>query len=567
MPIPLQRPRRPAVALASISVAVLVGAAAPLAWVSSKADAAPEGSLPGPEGSRPATGESRPALQPARSPDDSRRMVAARPAADTLERLAASATAAVVLIDVQTASGTRQGSGFLVDRSGRILTNHHVIRDARSARIRLASGDVYDQVTVLGADERRDIAVLQIAGFDLPALSLGNSDSVRVGAHVVVIGSPLGLENTVSTGIVSGRRQESEGYQLLQISAPTSTGSSGGPVISRDGDVIGIAVSQMRGGQNLNFAVPINYARGLLTHLDRQPVQQPVAVLAPQPSPSNRTATRQLARPNEVNQGLRFDLDRFGGYRVEMEGRKGEDRWYRTRVTYLRIETVGAGEPRIERYSETETTQKSGPFGTPETIRRERSRTIVSVDDLRPISARGEIVWRSGGDWQKAEYDLRFEGYRVRGILTDTTGRASELDRELPPGIILREMRHLAFATLAHEPLVGRSVEFVTFDSRSGEVTRDRYDVRDAATVRVAGRSYRALRVNLATGLSNSAAYFRVQPPRILLREEGSEEGDVEEVTQLEFFDAPPAGRASGRPESRSPRRDPAGTRGLAARP
>src|SRR5690606_21748222 len=176
----------------------------------------------------------------------------------SLEALAERVTKAVVLIDGRTASSSRQGSGFLIDSSGLTLTHQHVSRDAQGPRVKLASGDVYDRVRILAHDERRDIAVIQIEGFALPTLPLGNSDSVRIGAPVVLVGSPLGLENTISTGIVSGRRQEPEGFQLLQVTAPASRGSSGGAVLSTSGEVIGIAASQLLSGQNLNFAVPIN---------------------------------------------------------------------------------------------------------------------------------------------------------------------------------------------------------------------------------------------------------------------------------------------------------------------
>lgn len=453
-------------------------------------------------------------------------------APDTLEKLAAHATSAVVLINARAGATSRQGSGFLVDPRGRILTNNHVIRDARSVRVKLSSGDVYDRVTVLATDERRDIAVLQIPGFDLPALPLANSDSVRIGAPVVLIGSPLGLENTVSTGIVSGRRQEDEGFQLLQISAPASVGSSGGPVMSSDGSVIGIAASQLQNGQNLNFAVPINYARGLLEHLG----PDPVAVLEPDGNGMPRPGRRLSTGVDAVNEGLAFEVDGFAGYSVQTEGRTGEDRWRRARVTYRRIETVGGVEPRIERYAESETTRQTGSFGTPQTVRRERSRTIVSADGLRPISARGEITWWTGQEWETSQYDLQFDGPRVRGVIRDTTGRAQELDRELPPGILLREVRDLAFATLDAPSLVGRSVEFVTFDPHTGEVTTDRYDVHGRVEVEVAGRSYDALRVNIASGLSNATGYFRVERPRVLLRLEGEGSGGREDVTSLEMF-------------------------------
>ena len=273
------------------------------------------------------------------------------PAAEAfpLEDLAARATPAVALINVRTANGPRQGSGFVVSADGRILTNHHVMRDARTARVKLPSGDVYEEVEILAMDARRDIAILQIAGFDLPYLELGNSDSVRVGAPVVVIGSPLGLENTVSTGIVSGRRQEPEGYHLLQVSAPASRGSSGGAVLGAHGRVVGITTSQIDTGQNLNFALPINYARGLLAHLSGEPlaVLRPVDLTA-----SDVEAPTPTRREDVVNAGLAYRLEGFEGYTTETVTELEGNRQKRTRVTYRLIETVTMTEPQIERYLE-----------------------------------------------------------------------------------------------------------------------------------------------------------------------------------------------------------------------
>jgi S1-C subfamily serine protease len=464
----------------------------------------------------------------------------ARAVGDTLERLAAQATAAVVRIDVRTPTDSRQGSGFLVDSSGRIVTNYHVVRDARSMKVKLASGDVYENVTVLATDERRDVAVLQIPGYKLPALPLGNSDSVRTGTSVVLIGSPMGLENTVSTGIVSGSRQEKEGYRLLQVSAPASPGSSGGPVLTSGGVVIGVAVSQMQAGQNLNFAVPINYVRGLLDHLGNQPA----TVLAPEPSRPGREASRPLSGITPVNRGLAFALDGFAGYRLDLAGTAAGQRHRQTRVTYRRIETVGGGVPRIERYVESETTEPSGPFGTPQVVSRERERTIVGARDLHPISARGEVAWRGAQGWTRSEYDLRFEGDHVHGVIQDTAGPGRDLDRDLPDGILIRGTLDLAFGTLVDDSLVGRSVEFVAFDPRTGQVTHERFDVQELTTVHIGGRSYRALRVNIASGLSNTTAYFRAESPRVLLRSVG--ESGREEVTRLAAPGAEGGGEDAG---------------------
>jgi hypothetical protein len=448
-----------------------------------------------------------------------------------LEELADRATRAVVLIDVRAPSGSRQGSGFLVDPSGIILTNHHVVRGARSLRVKLASGDVYDVVTLLAVDERRDLAILQVAGFDLPALPLANSDSVRIGNRVVVIGSPLGLENTVTTGIVSGRRREPEGFQLLQISAPASRGSSGGPVLAADGRVIGVAASQLQSGQNLNFAVPINYARGILDHLGGEPLE----VLRPEPARVEEPAEPMAVAANTVNRALSFDLERFAGYSLELETPDGLEGSRRTRIAYRVIRTLGDEPARIERYLESETTRRDGPFDTEQTVRRERVRTLVRADDLSPLSSRGETMWWTGKGWAIRRHDLTFEDGRVRGLLADTTGHREELDRELPSGILLRDMSDLAFATLDVDSLVDRSVEFVTFDPGTGTIANDRYDVREVTRVRAAGETYRALRVNIAVDLANTTAFFRLERPRVLLRRR-AQDAEAEEVTTLEFL-------------------------------
>jgi S1-C subfamily serine protease len=457
------------------------------------------------------------------------------PAATSLEELAERVTQAVVLIDVRTASDTRQGSGFLIDPSGIILTNYHVIRDARVARVKLASGDVYDHVSVLAQDERRDIAVIRIAAFEMPTLPLGNSDSVRIGTPVVLVGSPLGLDNTVSTGIVSGRRQEPEGFQLLQITAPASPGSSGGAVLSASGEVIGIAVSQLPSGQNLNFAVPINYARGMLQSLG----DTPVALLGPMAASGASGQSRPLASATSVNRGIEFDLQDLRSYVVESSVDLGDEGVRRTRVTYRLIETVGGVPPRIERYLESETTRVTEPFGTRQTTRRERVRSLAGVDGLDPISSTGEVTWWTAQGWQTAAHNVRFEGDRVMGAVRDSTGRALELDQVLPRGIIMRNMRDLAFAMLDADSLVGRSVEFVTFDPWTGETANDRYDILGEEEIDVAGAERPVLRVNVATGLMNETVFFERQRPRITVRRVSQDGTRIEDSTSTATFGNP----------------------------
>ncbi len=158
-----------------------------------------------------------------------------------------------------------QGSGFVVSTDGSIITNYHVIAEGVSAVAKFPDGAFYLIDGVVASDKSRDVAILKAHGHNFRPLSLGNSDRVQVGEEVVAIGSPLSLESTVSNGIVSGMRTaEDLGGKFLQVTAPISPGSSGGPLFNMMGEVIGITTMYIKGGENLNFAIPINDAKRLL---------------------------------------------------------------------------------------------------------------------------------------------------------------------------------------------------------------------------------------------------------------------------------------------------------------
>lgn len=159
---------------------------------------------------------------------------------------------------------TGQGSGFFAGGDGVILTNYHVIRGAAEAVIVTADGVDHKDVEVIAIDKSLDLAVLRVKSASRKALLLGDSQAAAVGEHVVAIGNPLGLGDTISDGLLSGMRDFGDGVGVLQISAPISPGSSGGPVLNDRGQVIGIATFVVNQGQNLNFAVPINTAKPLL---------------------------------------------------------------------------------------------------------------------------------------------------------------------------------------------------------------------------------------------------------------------------------------------------------------
>ncbi|MBO0857962.1 MAG: trypsin-like peptidase domain-containing protein [Chloracidobacterium sp.] len=173
---------------------------------------------------------------------------------------------AVVIIEAMDERGsvTGQGSGFIVTPQGAIVTNLHVVQGAASLRVKLPGGDAYKTSDLIDVDDAKDIAVVKIKGFKLPVVALGDSDKSEIGEAVVAISSPEGLVNSISTGVISGVRRF-DTYRVFQISAPISQGSSGGALFNSRGEVIGVITYLLKSGQNINFAVPINYARGMIS--------------------------------------------------------------------------------------------------------------------------------------------------------------------------------------------------------------------------------------------------------------------------------------------------------------
>jgi S1-C subfamily serine protease len=181
--------------------------------------------------------------------------------------IAKAASGSIVSIVMSDKEGNpiSQGSGFFVRKDGLLVTNYHVIAEGSSAVAKLPDGAFYAVDGVITFDKVLDVAVIKVHGQNFRTLTLGNSDRVQVGEEVVAIGNPLSLDSTVSNGIVSGRRTvNQEGGKLLQITAPISSGSSGGPLFNMAGGVIGITTMYLKGGENLNFAIPINDAKPLL---------------------------------------------------------------------------------------------------------------------------------------------------------------------------------------------------------------------------------------------------------------------------------------------------------------
>lgn len=176
----------------------------------------------------------------------------------TPQKIAQSAIPSIALIKTRTGLGT----GFVV-RDGRIATNLHVIEGADDVAVTLDDKELED-VRVVASDVLHDLVVLSVKPGKMRALPLGDSDGVQAGQEIVAIGHPLGLGNTVSNGLVSGIREVQPGLKMLQVSAPISQGSSGGPLIDEHGQVVGISTLLITRGQNLGFGMPVNYLKELL---------------------------------------------------------------------------------------------------------------------------------------------------------------------------------------------------------------------------------------------------------------------------------------------------------------
>jgi S1-C subfamily serine protease len=275
-------------------------------------------------------------------------------------------TRSVVKIEVDLLNGSATGSGVIVDPSGVIATAAHVLSGARAARVRLSSGDILKVEGLVEADVDLDLALIRVAGFQLSTAMLGNSDSLEVGQRLIAIGSPIGLEATVTDGLLSAVRNDGV-RKLLQISIPVSHGSSGGPVFTEQGEVVGLVVSGFRAdiAENLNFALPINYVRGKLA-LAASKTPIPLAEAAiPMPAPPRlaaRGTSGNESGPQTVNDGLGLDWRSLRGAEVfqEIKGENG-------------LRQVGLGQYDLS----------TDPSGAPLFIRHFDLRTRVKIAALR----------------------------------------------------------------------------------------------------------------------------------------------------------------------------------------
>ena len=169
--------------------------------------------------------------------------------------------------------GESLGSGVIIDPSGIVVTNEHVIRGASAIHVLLADGRQLD-AEVIGSDAENDLAVIKVPNGKFTAAKLGNSSDVLIGETVVAIGSPMGLKKTVTVGVISAvgrtiKPQERTYTDLIQTDASINLGNSGGPLVNLDGEVIGINSAILASAQNIGFAIPSDKVRRIVNELTR----------------------------------------------------------------------------------------------------------------------------------------------------------------------------------------------------------------------------------------------------------------------------------------------------------
>lgn len=203
----------------------------------------------------------------------------------SVEKLVEKIRPSVVVITFAGRDGQREGlgTGFVVGSDGLIATNLHVIGEARPISVETADGKRHEVTVIEASDRAADLALVRINAGNLPALGLGDSDSLKQGQPIVAVGNPHGLAHSVVTGVVSAQR-EIDGRPVIQVAIPIEPGNSGGPLLDLEGRVHGLLTMKSQVTANLGFAVPINRLKPLIDNPNPVPMNRWVAIGAPDPA-------------------------------------------------------------------------------------------------------------------------------------------------------------------------------------------------------------------------------------------------------------------------------------------
>lgn len=229
------------------------------------------------------------------------------------EKIASRSMSSVVTILTGTGSGVTEklGTGIVIRADGVILTAYHVIKDANQVQVRLKNGEIFDKVDLLGFDERRDVAAIRIQAANLSPAEIFIEEPAA-GQKIFVVSNPRALTWSVSDGVVSGVRMADEvqgagrGFRVIQFSAPVSAGSSGGLLIDENGRALGLVVSTLASGQNLNFAIPLSSVTGLASASVISSFGRGTSLELPQTVREPNTADMLKADPSALLKNAKF---------------------------------------------------------------------------------------------------------------------------------------------------------------------------------------------------------------------------------------------------------------------
>lgn len=373
---------------------------------------------------------------------------------------------ATVLIEVLGPRGRSTGSGFVVAEDGTVATAAHVIQGAWLVRVRLASGDFVPVSGVRDIDEQLDLALLALPPRGVTPVGIGDSDSLHIGQRLLALGCPFGLEVSVADGLLSAVHSGGP-YRLLQISIPVSPGSSGGPVFTEDGRVVGLVVSGMRGSgaENINFALPFNYVRGRMT-----------TAFARAPTPLTELPRTNLAALETVetdpgrgplppvNSSLAVNFARVDGVEILSQWKRQDG------VQFGSLLKVGlalspTGDVVVERLRETRVTD-DGEVG------REVHRTLFRVGSGGADNRFSNTVEFTAVNGRAKEYASTLEVRGEQYVVTDMRG--THRVGRAPRGILPTSFTDLVLAAQDDTPTSG--LEFLVLDPYRERLVAARFE-------------------------------------------------------------------------------------------
>jgi serine protease Do len=328
------------------------------------------------------------------------------------------------------------GSGVIVDKRGYILTNNHVVEQATKIQVQLSATDNTKYTAkVIGVDEDTDLAVIKIeANKDLPTTKLGNSDGVQVGDWVLAIGSPFGLQATVTAGIISAKDRGGIGHQFqrfLQTDAAINPGNSGGPLVDLAGEVIGIntaIITGSRGYEGVGFALPSNTAINVYNQIVSQGrvTRGSIGVAFQEDLGTNAITLKELGAPNGV-----VIMSVEPGSPAEKAGLKGGD-----------VITTVNGAP-VKNGNDLVNPIAQAPIGSKVKLtyvrdRQQKETSAVVEDRTRVFKTQAGRVGEQPGESAPAEFGLRVDSL--------TPERAARVGMEGQRGVLVTEVDPASFA-------------------------------------------------------------------------------------------------------------------------